>query len=155
MKTLFKTALVGAIVLAATVTTAPSAEAQDVPTPSAPGADGVYQGLGGIDGIQRIVADFLPIVGTDTRVQHQFDDVDMKHLAKMLAQQFCVLSGGPCKYAGKDMRTVHEDLGVTDAQFNALAEDLQMAMDKQGIASRIQNQLIARLAPMRRSIVTK
>jgi hemoglobin len=152
MINMFKAAIACAAALALA---APSAFAQEAPMQSTPGSDSVYQGLGGINGIQKIVADFLPIVASDTRVQHQFDDVDMKHLAKMLAEQFCVLSGGPCKYTGKDMHTVHEDLGVTDAQFNAIAEDLQAAMDQQGIASRIQNQLIAKLAPMRRSIVTK
>jgi hemoglobin len=148
MKIVFKAAIAYAMVLG--LATASSAFAQITSE-----TDSVYQSLGGADGIKRIVADFLPIVGSDTRIQHQFDDIDMKHLAKMLAEQFCAVSGGPCKYTGKDMRTIHADLGVTDAQFNALAEDLQTAMDKQGVTPRVQNQLIAKLAPMRREIVTK
>jgi len=118
-------------------------------------SDEVFQGLGGKDGIHKLVTDFLPIITSDERIKHQFDDADMKHLAKMLAEQFCAVSGGPCKYTGKDMRTIHADLGITNAQFNALAEDLQSAMDKQGIAPAIQNKLVARLAPMQHEIVTK
>ena len=41
------------------------------------------------------------------------------------------------------------------AQFNALAEDLQVAMERTGVPPRFQNKLMARLAPMQRDIVTK
>ena len=37
---------------------------------------------------------------------------------------------------------------------HALAEDLQHAMDDQGVAFRAQNQLLALLAPMHRDIIT-
>lgn len=40
-------------------------------------------------------------------------------------------------------------------QFNALVEDLQVAMDKSGIPSRTQNKLLALLAPMQRIVVIK
>jgi hemoglobin len=126
--------------------------AQSSPTAD---TDGLFQDLGGKDGIKKIVADFLPILLSDARIKKQFNDADIEHLGKMLAEQFCELSGGPCKYTGKDMKTIHADLGISNAQFNALAEDLQMAMEKQGVSSRAQNKLLARLAPMQHTIVTK
>ena len=122
---------------------------------SAPPTDVLFQDLGGKDGIKKIVADFLPIVLSDARIKKQFNDADIEHLGKMLVEQFCELSGGPCKYAGKDMKTIHADLGISNAQFNALAEDLQTAMEKQGVSSRAQNKMLAKLAPMQHSIVTK
>jgi len=119
-------------------------------------ADGVFfQDLGGKDGIRAIVDDFLPIVQSDDRIKKSFNDADIDHLKKMLAEQFCALSGGPCTYTGKPMKTIHADLAVSNAQFNALAEDLQLAMDKHGIPSRVQNHLLAKLAPMQRDIVTR
>ena len=53
------------------------------------------------------------------------------------------------------MSTAHQQMHITNAQFNALAEDLQIAMDKHGVASSVQNKLIAKLAPMQRAVVTK
>jgi hemoglobin len=150
MKTFFPSALMLAAVFAVTWLLMPAAFAENDNDSVA-----VYQGMGGTEGIKRIVADFIVIVGDDKRIKHQFDDVDMKHFSKMLADQLCALSGGPCAYTGKDMHTIHADLGVTDAQFNAVAEDLQTAMDKQGVSSNIQNKLMSKLAPMRRDIVTK
>ncbi|TFW07755.1 group 1 truncated hemoglobin [Oxalobacteraceae bacterium OM1] len=116
---------------------------------------GLYEGLGGKEGIQRIVSAFLQKVLADERINAGFRDVDTARLARLLGEQFCAVSGGPCRYAGKDMKTIHEDLRITDAQFNALAEDLQAAMDAQDVPPAVQNKLIARLAPMHRDIVTK
>lgn len=53
------------------------------------------------------------------------------------------------------MKEVHAGLKVTNAQFNALAEDLQIAMERNSVPSYVQNKLVAKLAPMQRAIVTK
>lgn len=122
---------------------------------TASAGDALYQELGGKAGIGKIVEDFLPIVLADARIKESFKDADLERLASLLAEQFCDLSGGPCKYSGKDMKSAHEDMNITNAQFNALAEDLQLAMEKNNISSRAQNKLIAKLAPMQRTVVTK
>jgi hemoglobin len=118
-------------------------------------ADSTYQGLGGQSGIKKIVATFVPIVMADPRINESFRDTDLKNLSMRLEEQFCELSGGPCKYKGKDMKDIHDGLNITNAQFNALAEDLQAAMDKHGVAPAVQNKLVAKLAPMQKDVVTK
>lgn len=139
-----------AILACAIATSAMPGLAQD-----APADDSVYQALGGREGLKAIVADLLNLVVADDRIKKQFVDADMEHLAMRLNEQLCVLSGGPCNYGGKDMKTIHADQHITNAQFNALAEDLQSAMDKHHVPVRAQNKLLAKLAPMQRSIVTK
>ena len=115
--------------------------------------DSLYQHLGAKEGIGQIVDEFIPIVLADARINRFFKDTDTKHLALLLGEQFCLLSGGPCSYSGRDMVSAHEGMGVTLAHFNALAEDLQIAMENRHIASRVANELIAKLAPMQRAIV--
>lgn len=117
--------------------------------------DATFHGLGGKPGIKNIVATLVPLVLADPRIKESFTDIDMKNLALRLEEQFCELSGGPCRYQGKDMTEIHDGLNITVAQFNALAEDLQLAMERNGVAPRFQNKLLARLAPMQRTIVTK
>jgi hemoglobin len=117
--------------------------------------DSLYNELGGSAGIRRVVADLVPALQADARINATFDGVDMERLAAKLEEQFCEVSGGPCKYSGKDMKTIHEDLKVSRAQFNALVEDLQAAMRRNDVPSRTQNRLLARLAPMHREVVTK
>ncbi len=124
----------------------PIAQAQD---------DALYQGLGAKPGIKKIVDTMLPLVLADARIKESFIDIDMVNLSLRLQEQFCVLAGGPCQYKGKDMATMHDGLNITNAQFNALAEDLQEAMERNGVPSSVQNKLVAKLAPMQRVIVTK
>ncbi|MBY0556455.1 MAG: group 1 truncated hemoglobin, partial [Burkholderiaceae bacterium] len=105
--------------------------------------DGLYRELGGKDGIRKVVETFLPLVLADARIKENFADFDLEQLNLRLQEQFCELSGGPCRYTGKyrdktmdgvgtvrDMVSVHQDLKITRAMFNALAEDLQLAMER-------------------------
>lgn len=117
--------------------------------------DATYRGLGGQQGIKKIVATLVTLIQADPRIKESFSDSDMKHVGMRLEEQFCMLSGGPCVYKGEEMAETHRGLKVTNAQFNALAEDLQIAMERQGVPSHVQNKLVAKLAPMQRAIVTK
>jgi hemoglobin len=117
--------------------------------------DALYRDLGGLDGIRKIIDDFKLVTLRDPRIKDSFKDSDIPHLKKRLTEQFCMLAGGPCKYGGKDMTTIHEDLGITAMQFNALTEDLQLALDRNGIPYRVQNRLLSKLAPLQREVVTK
>lgn len=118
-------------------------------------ADATYLGLGGQAGIKTIVANLVPMLQADPRIAASFKDIDMAKVAMRLEEQFCELSGGPCRYKGKDMKDIHDGLNITNAQFNALAEDLQLAMDKADVPTKVQNRLLAKLAPMQKTVVTK
>ena len=130
--------------------------------------DSTYRGLGGKEGIKKIVDTFVTLITTDPRIKDSFTDFDLEQLNVRLQEQFCEFAGGPCKYTGKyhdkamegvgpvrDMKTVHQDLKITNAMFNALAEDLQIAMEQHQVPSSVSNKLVAKLAPMQRDIVTK
>ncbi|WP_050478010.1 group I truncated hemoglobin [Herbaspirillum rhizosphaerae] len=117
--------------------------------------DSLYRDLGGLEVLTRVVDDTLALALADARIKDTFKDTDMKRLAKLITEQFCELSGGPCKYSGDPMKEVHQGLALNNMQFNALVEDLQAAMDKANIPSRTQNKLLALLAPMQRTVVTR
>jgi len=118
-------------------------------------SDEVYQGLGQQPGIVKMVDTFVTLLQANPRIGHSFEDADIPHLKEKLVEQFCVLAGGPCRYTGKEMATIHDGLNITTAQFYALVEDLQIAMERHGIDPRIQNKLLADLAPMQRDVVTR
>ena len=135
----------------------PDAHAQPAASSAAgapgPADDALFRALGGEAGIDRIVADFVPRLAADSRTGEFFRKTNQAHLKAMLAQQFCVVAGGPCVYTGLPMKTAHRDIDVSRADFNALVEVLQVSMDAQGVPFATQNQLLARLAPMHRDIV--
>jgi hypothetical protein len=55
----------------------------------------------------------------------------------------------------RDMRTAHAKLPITNAQFNALTEDLYIAFERVDVSYSLQNEMIALLAPMQRDIVKR
>jgi hemoglobin len=73
----------------------------------------------------------------------------------MLGEQFCELLGGGCKYAGLDMKSAHAGRDLKNADFNFLAEDLQIVMSQHEVPFRAQNKLVAQLASMQRDVVTR
>ncbi|HJT17247.1 MAG TPA: group 1 truncated hemoglobin, partial [Thermoanaerobaculia bacterium] len=89
----------------------------------------------------------------DTRVAPTFAKSDIPKFRQHLLEQFCMLSGGGCKYTGRDMKSVHEGMHLDEAQFNAIVEDLQDAMATQRVPIELQNELIAKLAPLRADII--
>jgi hemoglobin len=118
-------------------------------------ADTLFDDLGGREGIARISEAAIDLSLEDPRIKHTFDDINIKRLKRLLTDQLCELTGGPCKYEGRSMAETHATHHLTNAHFNALVEDLQIAMDRENIPFRVQNRLLAILAPMQRDIVTK
>ena len=109
--------------------------------------------FGGFEGLSRITNDFVGRVQKNPRIGSFFKDADTERLQAMLADQFCDVLGGGCKYSGKSMRKIHEGLKITTADFNALAEELQNSLDAAAVPVSQQNRLIAALAPMHRDVV--
>lgn len=117
--------------------------------------DSIYQGLGKTEGITKIVNDFVPLVLADQRINTFFAKMKKEEFSALLTAQICELAGGPCQYKGKDMYEAHEGMSISNAHFNALAEDLQIAMEMNQVPSSVANKLVAKLAPMQRPIVSK
>jgi hemoglobin len=53
------------------------------------------------------------------------------------------------------MKTAHAGMGITDADFNALVEDLVATLDKFKVPEKEKGELLGVLGPMRKDIVTK
>ena len=118
----------------------------------------LYTRLGGKKAIVAVVDEFVARVAADKRINGFFKATasDPKRLAKFkanLVDQICQGSGGPCKYTGKDMKTAHKGMGISDADFNALVEDLTGALNKFKVGKKEQSDLLALLGPMKKDIV--
>lgn len=113
----------------------------------------LYDRLGKKEAITAVVDAFVGNIAADTRINKFFAKTDIPHLKQMLVEQICQASGGPCQYSGKDMRTAHDGMKVTDADFNALVEDLVKALDKFKVGEKEKNDLLTPLAAMKGDIV--
>ncbi len=125
------------------------------PAPAHPELAGVFEQFGGMPGMTALMDDFMVVLLEDPRMRPFFEKVDHDRVKRQLAEQFCAILGGGCAYSGRDMKETHAAFAIDKADFNALVEDLQIAMDRRGVPFRAQNKLLAILAPMHREVITR
>jgi hemoglobin len=115
----------------------------------------LYERLGGKGAITAVVDDFVGRVAADQRINSFFATTDIPTLKMHLVNQICQASGGPCKYTGRDMKTAHRGMGVSNAHFDALVGDLVATLDKFKVPAKEKNELLSVLGPMRKDIVER
>ncbi len=113
------------------------------------------EAFGGKAGLVRLADRLVDRVLADDRIRLRFSRTNLPRLRRLLAEQFCAQLGGGCVYTGRDMVESHEQFDLKEWEFNALVEDLQLAMDDEHIDFADQNKLFVRLAPMKRDIIAK
>lgn len=122
----------------------------------------LYERLGGEAAIKAVVDDFVgraagnPKVnftrkGTDKEWKATGESVDV--LKKHLVQLIAMVTGGPQKYEGRDMKSVHQGMKITDEEFNALAGDLKASLDHFKVPAREQDELLKIVGSTRGDIV--
>lgn len=109
-----------------------------------------FHGRGGVD---RIVDDLVDRLIVDPRISDIFKGQDIVRLRRTLKEQFCYILAGGCRYSGRTMQQAHANMGIQNADVAALVEDLQAAMKAERVSFAAQNRLLAKLAPMRRTVV--
>ena len=67
----------------------------------------LYSRLGGQPAIEAVVGQFLDNVAADDRINARFANADLPRLNRLLVEQVCAATGGPCTYTGRDMLTTH------------------------------------------------
>lgn len=128
-----------------------------VPDPAPVHADlsAVFADFGGMPGMTALMEDFMQVMLQDPRTRPFFENTDQPRIKRQLAEQFCAILDGGCTYTGRDMKATHAALGIDRADFNALVEDLQVAMNRRKIPFSSQNKLLAVLAPMHREVINR
>lgn len=118
-------------------------------------AASLFDDLGQKPGIEQLVTQAMTVWTNDPRVGPTFDETNMVRFKRMLVDQICMITGGDCKYTGHSMAEAHKGLHLATVQFNAMAEDIQTAMEHLNVPYSVQNRLLALLAPMHREVVTR
>ena len=119
------------------------------------GTKPLYDRLGGKPAITAVVDDFVANVAADTRINQRFQGTNIPRLKTMLVDQICEATGGPCKYTGKTMVEAHRAMYVSDAEFNALVEDLVKTLDTFKVGAQEKTELLTALGGMRKDVVGK
>lgn len=115
--------------------------------------DWLYQQLGAEPGVAQLADGLLVEIEHDPQIVSHFKDTDIPRFRKLLIEQLCELSGGPCKYSGATMQESHTGFQITQADFDNLVNHLIKVMDAQKVPVAAQNRLLALLAPMYKDVV--
>lgn len=114
----------------------------------------LYERLGGRAMIDTIATQLVAGFARSADGHRAFDRVRLVRVQRQLGEFLCVVADGPCTYDGDDMRLVHAGHAITEREFDALVEQLRTTLDALDIDTGAKNELLRRLAPMRRDIVT-
>lgn len=114
----------------------------------------LYQQLGGEAGIDAVASRLIDRVSTDPRTSRSFGKMKIGFLKKSVAAYLCKVADGPCTYEGETMLNAHKDLKNTGAEFDLMVQMLREELDAAGVGTAAKNELLRRLAPSRRDIVT-
>jgi hemoglobin len=135
----------------------------------------LYERLGGEKGVNAIVEDWVPRMLADPRVnferkgikqggvlgvggkEEDFKPTPQKltHLKKHFAQFIALSSGGPSAYDGYDMKSVHADMAITNAEFDAAIGDLKATLDHLRVGTEEQKELLSIMESTREQVAKK
>ena len=113
----------------------------------------LYVRLGGAPGVAAIADTLIDRVAADPLLGSSFKDSKLDRIKRLLAEQICDLSGGPCRYSGDSMKEVHAGHHISQAQFYGMVEMLRKLLKERHVDQRSTNQLLSLLAPMKRDVV--
>lgn len=128
------------------------------------GGKTLYERLGGEAALQAVVDDFVGRAAANPKVNFTRKGTEKEwtpsaeNVAKLkahLVQFLSTATGGPHKYEGRAMKPVHSGMGITEAEFGALAGDLIASLDKFKVPQKERDELIAIVASTRKDIVEK
>ena len=113
----------------------------------------LYEKIGGEPVVQKIVDNFIVEIGYDQQIFKFFAESDIDRFREKMTEHICHVTDGPCQYTGDTMLDVHANMGVKEGDFNRTVDLLINAMTQADVPHPLQNQLVARLAPMRGDII--
>lgn len=114
----------------------------------------LYTRLGGQAVMAGVMDDFMVNAAADPRIARRFRGIDNTRFKAAFGEQLCASLGGPCRHAGPSMKDVHASMGIADAEFNAMTQDLRRALAGRGVSVELQVEVAAAMEPMRDDIVS-
>jgi hemoglobin len=125
-----------------------------------PADTSLYVRLGGVPAIALVVDYFVdrlewnPVIRANPAVRLAFADPIKPGLKYRLTELVCSATGGPCTYSGRPMDEAHEGMDITEAEWQAMAEEFVRAMRRYQVPAREQQDLLAVVATTKDDIVT-
>lgn len=125
-------------------------------TASAQAGDSLYKRLGGYDAIAAVTDDFIGRLATDKEVGRFFAGASVstqKHIRQLVVDFLCNATGGPCLYLGRDMKTIHTGLKITEKDWESSVKHLTATLDKFKVKSKEKGEVLGAISGLKKDIV--
>ncbi len=130
----------------------------------------LYERLGGEETIAALVDDLTTRVVNDPRVNFDRSNVKTGWLAgkyepwratdenvarfkRHMVEFLTLAAGGPAEYTGRDMKSLHKDMKITNTEFDAMVGDIKASLDRLGIRGTEAKEVLAIIETTRKQIV--
>ena len=111
----------------------------------------LYQRLGGYDVIAAFTDQWLGLVLGDPELAPYFRGMsnNTKGKARQLIVDFIAAStGGPTIYTGRDMKTLHEGLGISRGEYATLMRHAATTLDALGVGPQAKDEMLTWMASL-------
>jgi hemoglobin len=118
----------------------------------------LYQRIGGYDAVAAVTDDFVGRLASDAKLSKFFGglSVDSKlKLRQHVIDFVCQAAGGPCGYTGRDMKTAHKGLGITESDWNTAVNHFLATLAKFNVKGSEKDDLVNAVASVKADIVEK
>ena len=116
----------------------------------------LYDRIGGYNALAAVVDDFITRLVTDKQFEKFFigqSTDSKKRIRQHILDQFCAATGGPCIYTGREMKTSHAGLAITNAEWDAAAKHLVASLDKFKVPEKEKGEILAFVTSLKKDIV--
>ena len=118
----------------------------------------LYQRLGGYDVIAAFTDQWLGLVLGDPVLAPYFRGMsnDTKGKARQLIVDFIAAStGGPTIYTGRDMKTLHEGLGISRGEYDAIMRHAATTLQALGIGAQAKDDVLTWMASLKGDMIER
>jgi hemoglobin len=121
-------------------------------------SNSLYKRLGGYDALAAVTDDFIGRLASDKQLGRFFvgaSDNSKMRIRQLVLDQLCAATGGPCVYIGRDMKTAHKGLGITEEDWNIAVKHLGETLEKFKVPKKEQQEVAGALTGLKDDIVEK
>jgi len=123
-----------------------------------PQGQSLYKRLGGYDALAAVTDDFIARLASDPQLKRFFvghSAESLKQIRGHIVDFLCQATGGPCAYHGRDMKTAHTGLGITEDDWTASVKHLTATLDKFKVPEKEKGEVLSAISGLKGDIVGK
>jgi hemoglobin len=116
----------------------------------------LYERLGGYDAISAVAGDLLPRLKADSRLRRFWDHRGVDGVARekqLLVDFLCSSAGGPMYYTGRDMKTSHQGMRISESDWSAFMGHVNTTLDAFKVPRRERDEVVAFIQSTKPDIV--